>query len=48
MGTRIAVAITLGVLLNNGLNRNAAVDDFISTALQDSDALLVNEVKAIQ
>jgi glutaminyl-tRNA synthetase len=48
VGTRIAVAITLGVLLNNGLNRNAAVDDFISTALQDSDALLVNEVKAVQ
>ena len=47
VGTRIAVAITLGVLLKNGLNRTAAIDEFIATALQDADALLVNEVKAI-
>uniref|UniRef100_UPI00404A09D3 glutamine--tRNA ligase/YqeY domain fusion protein n=1 Tax=Gelidibacter sp. TaxID=2018083 RepID=UPI00404A09D3 len=47
VGTRIAVAITLGVLLNNGLNRTASVDDFIATALQDSDALLVEEVRQI-
>src|SRR5690606_15005273 len=48
VGTRIAVAITLGVLLKNGLNKTAAVDDFIATALQDSDALLVEEVRQIK
>jgi glutaminyl-tRNA synthetase len=48
VGTRIAVAITLGVLLKNGLQKTPAIDDFISTALQDSDGLLVNEAKAIQ
>jgi glutaminyl-tRNA synthetase len=47
VGTRIAVAITLGVLLKNGLNRNAVIDDFIATALQDEDVLLVKEAKAI-
>ncbi len=48
VGTRIAVAITLGVLLKDGLKRNTAIDDFIDAALQDSDTLLVEEAKAIQ
>lgn len=47
VGTRIAVAVTLGVLLKNGLNRNDAVTAFIDAALQDSDALLVKEATAI-
>ncbi|HNQ26901.1 MAG TPA: glutamine--tRNA ligase/YqeY domain fusion protein [Aquaticitalea sp.] len=47
VGTRIAVAITLGVLLDNGLQRNEAVNAFIDMALHDNDELLASEVKAI-
>ena len=46
-GTRIAVMITLKVLLNNGLERNEAINEFISKALQDSNDLLVAEAKAV-
>ena len=47
VGTRIATMITLGVLLKNGLKRNAAIEAFIQKALEDTDALLVAEASAI-
>jgi len=46
-GTRIAVMITLSVLLKNGQERNAAINDFISKALEDKNELLVDEAKSI-
>jgi glutaminyl-tRNA synthetase len=46
-GTRIAVMITLSVLLKNGQERNQAVNDFIAKALEDKNQLLVAEAKAI-
>lgn len=45
VGTRIATAITLKVLMDNGLLRNNEIDNFISKALNDSNELLVSEVK---
>ncbi|MDO5969177.1 glutamine--tRNA ligase/YqeY domain fusion protein [Flavivirga aquimarina] len=45
VGTRIAVAMTLGVLLNNGLERNENINIFIEKASSDSNELLINEVK---
>ncbi|AXP80619.1 Glutamine--tRNA ligase [Mariniflexile rhizosphaerae] len=47
VGTRIAVMIVLGVLVKNGLEKNAEVNDFISKALEDSNAILVEEAKAV-
>ncbi|WP_242120045.1 glutamine--tRNA ligase/YqeY domain fusion protein [Aestuariivivens sediminicola] len=47
VGTRIAVAITLKVLLNQGLERNEDINDFIGKALEDKNPLLVLEVKGI-
>lgn len=47
VGTRIATLLTLGVLLKNGLERNDAVNDFISKALEDKNKLLVAEAKAV-
>ena len=47
VGTRIAVALTLKVLLENGLNRNEDVDNFISKALEDDNELLVSEAKRL-
>ncbi len=47
VGTRIAVAITLGVLLSKGQKRNQEVNDFISKALEDANGLLVQEAKAL-
>ncbi|MDG1730497.1 MAG: glutamine--tRNA ligase/YqeY domain fusion protein [Algibacter sp.] len=46
-GTRIITMITLGVLLKNGLEKNDAINDFIAKALEDKNALLVEEAKAI-
>ena len=46
-GTRIITMITLGVLLNNGLEKNEAINDFITKALEDKNELLVAEAKAI-
>jgi glutaminyl-tRNA synthetase len=46
-GTRIAVMITLGVLLKNGLQPSTETDTFISNALEDKEALLVNEAKNV-
>ncbi|MGB0897110.1 MAG: glutamine--tRNA ligase/YqeY domain fusion protein [Flavobacteriaceae bacterium] len=47
IGTRIATVITLGVLLKNGLEKNEAINQFITTALADDNALLVEEAKAL-
>tara|TARA_R110002050_G_scaffold54303_4_gene122955 strand:+ start:47238 stop:49235 length:1998 start_codon:yes stop_codon:yes gene_type:complete len=48
VGTRIAVAITLGVLLENGLEKNDAINEFINKALEDKNDLLVNEANIIK
>ncbi|WP_452225435.1 glutamine--tRNA ligase/YqeY domain fusion protein [Lacinutrix chionoecetis] len=47
-GTRIITMISLGVLLANGLQKNEAINDFITKALEDKNDLLVAEAKAIQ
>jgi glutaminyl-tRNA synthetase len=47
VGTRIATMIVLGVLVKNGLEKNAEVNDFIGKALEDSNAILVEEAKAV-
>ena len=46
-GTRIITMITLAVLLKNGLEKNDAINDFIAKALEDKNALLVQEAKAV-
>jgi len=46
-GTRIAVAITLGVLLKKGQERNVEIMAFIEKALEDKNEVLVNEVKLL-
>jgi len=46
-GTRIITIVTLAVLLKNGLKRNDAINNFIAKALEDKNALLVDEAKAI-
>ena len=46
-GTRIITMITLGVLLENGLEKNDAINEFIAKALDDKNALLVAEATAI-
>ncbi|MGJ8591472.1 MAG: glutamine--tRNA ligase/YqeY domain fusion protein [Aquaticitalea sp.] len=47
IGTRIATMITLGVLLDAGLERNDEIDQFIQNGLDDKDALLNKEAQAI-
>ena len=47
VGTRIAVMIALGVLLQQGLKRNDAINDYIDKALNDSNDILVNEAKSV-
>lgn len=47
-GTRIAVMITLGVLLKKGLARNEAINEFISKALEDKNLVLVAEAQELQ
>ncbi|OEK06051.1 glutamine--tRNA ligase [Flavivirga aquatica] len=47
VGTRIAVALALAVLLQNGQERNGDVNDFINKALEDKNELLVFEAKAL-
>ncbi len=42
-GTRIATMISLKVLLNNGLERNDEIDEFINKAKEDKNELLVTE-----
>ncbi|APX98934.1 glutamine--tRNA ligase/YqeY domain fusion protein [Lacinutrix venerupis] len=46
-GTRIITMISLGVLLENGLEKNEAINEFISKALDDKNELLVTEAKAL-
>ncbi|SFC96454.1 glutamine--tRNA ligase/YqeY domain fusion protein [Algibacter pectinivorans] len=46
-GTRIITMITLGVLLENGLEKNEVINAFISKAMEDKNALLVQEAKAV-
>jgi glutaminyl-tRNA synthetase len=46
-GTRIAVMIALKGLLKNGLDRNDAINEFISKALDDKNELLVIEAKEV-
>lgn len=46
-GTRIATAITLGVLLKNGLQRNTEINAFIENAISDSNPILVAEAQAL-
>ena len=47
VGTRIAVMIALRVLLQQGLKRNDAINDYIDKALNDSNDILVNEAKSV-
>lgn len=47
VGTRIATMITLGVLLENGLERNQEIDTFIASGLEDKHDVLVKEAQAI-
>ncbi|MGJ5643033.1 glutamine--tRNA ligase/YqeY domain fusion protein [Formosa sp. S-31] len=47
VGTRIAATLVLKVLLENGLQRNAEIDEFIDKGLSDSNDLLVEAAKAI-
>jgi len=42
-GTRIAAMLTLSVLLENGLEKNEAIHNFIAKALEDKNELLVAE-----
>ena len=46
-GTRIATMIALKVRLTSGLERNAAIDEFIAKALEDKNDLLVAEARSI-
>lgn len=46
-GTRIATMIALKVLLENGLERNDAIDDFVAKAKEDKNELLVSEASTI-
>lgn len=46
-GTRIITMITLGVLLENGLEKNEAINDFINKALEDKNKLLVEEAQQL-
>ncbi|GAA4234084.1 glutamine--tRNA ligase/YqeY domain fusion protein [Postechiella marina] len=47
VGTRIAVALILNVLIKNGQDKNDDVNAFIEKALEDKNELLVAEAKAI-
>lgn len=47
VGTRIATVLTLSVLLNNGLERNEAINNFIEKALEDKNDVLVTEAKRV-
>ena len=45
VGTRIAVALTLGVMLKNGQEKTAEAQEFIEKALADSNQILAQEAK---
>ncbi len=46
-GTRIVTMITLGVLLENGLDKNNAINAFITKALEDKNSILVAEAEKL-
>ncbi|WP_298237235.1 glutamine--tRNA ligase/YqeY domain fusion protein [uncultured Algibacter sp.] len=48
VGTRIAVVLTLNVLLQNGLTKNDKINAFINKALEDKNDLLVAEVSQLK
>lgn len=48
IGTRIGVTISLGVLLQNGLERNSEIDAFITAGSQDGNETLTQEANAIK
>ena len=47
VGTRIAVTLVLSVLLENGQEKNTAINDFITKAIDDTNTLLVAEASVI-
>ena len=47
VGTRIAVTLILGVLLENGQEKNADIQAFINKAREDKNAILVAEAEAL-
>ncbi|NJX13998.1 glutamine--tRNA ligase/YqeY domain fusion protein [Tamlana crocina] len=47
VGTRIAATLVLGVLLENGQERNEEINAFLEKALEDKNELLVAEAKQI-
>ncbi len=47
VGTRIAVALILSVLIENGQDKNDAVNGYIAKALEDKNELLVTEAKLL-
>lgn len=47
VGTRIATMITLGVLLEQGLERNEDIETFIASGIDDKNDALVAEAKAL-
>ncbi|MCR8667245.1 glutamine--tRNA ligase/YqeY domain fusion protein [Aestuariibaculum sp. M13] len=47
VGTRIAVALALGVLLESGLDKNSEIQEFIDKALEDSNDVLVAEAQTL-
>lgn len=47
VGTRIALAVALNVLLKNGLPTNPDIDAFVTSALEDENALLKAEAQLI-
>jgi glutaminyl-tRNA synthetase len=48
VGTRIGVTIAIGVLLEKGLERNAAIDAFMQAGIEDENEILAAEAKAIE
>ena len=46
-GTRIAVMITLGVLLADGMAKTEEAKDFIRKAIDDKNELLAEEAKML-
>ena len=46
-GTRIAVVLVLSVLLKNGLERNAEIEEFIAKAIEDKNEILVAEATSL-
>jgi len=47
VGTRIAVTLSLNVLLKNGMERNESINNFIEKALQDENPLLISEAELL-